>query len=149
MFSSTRCQHISSIDVESEEALQVAKECFRSFSHQVLLGLKFRKSPEEIQRQLWNTIALYSVTQSESEEETAVVASTSSPSGGPLVTDSLSRQAEESAAAPSYYPRSNTQRVSDEERANAASHLFHVLKSLQFRKFPSERIVAKVRKLAD
>ncbi|GJQ15871.1 hypothetical protein GpartN1_g7662.t1 [Galdieria partita] len=147
MFTSTTSRNISSTDVESEEALEAAKECLNSFSLQVLLALKFHKSPEEIQRELWNTMALYhSITRTpsstlyEDDEETMSAI-------GYHLTDSLSGV--EVASIYSDRSQNRSEGLSDEERANAASHLFHVLRSLQFRKFPSERVVAKVRKISD
>ncbi|EME26341.1 hypothetical protein Gasu2_56540 [Galdieria sulphuraria] len=150
MFSSTSCRNISSTDIESEEALEAARECLSSFSLQVLLALKFHKSPEEIQRELWNTMALYlfmtrtpDTNYEEQEDEIR------RPFTSYHLTDSLSGVEGGSIYSETSQYRSTTEGQSDEDRANAASHLFNVLKSLQFRKFPSERVVAKVRKISD
>lgn len=145
MFSSStgQPQTLPHRDIESEEALEAAKECLNSYSLQVLLACKFHKTPEEIERELWNTVTLYSVTQTDSPEE----ATGAMTQQGPQWKENVSHL--ESASIYSEGNHSRNERVPDEDRANAASHLFHVLKSLQFRKFPSERVVAKVRKISD
>eukprot|EP00871_Galdieria_phlegrea_P002185 jgi/Galph1/2968/GphlegSOOS_G1597.1 len=143
MFTSTSSKPLSATDIEREEALATAKECLASFSHQALLGLKFSKTPEEIERDLMNVVTQHTVKYEESQEDEGYYSGEENSYRYSRL-DTWSDREDDGSSSRTRINRGDVDGVSEEHRVTAASHLYSMLRILHSRKFPRERIVVKV-----